>query len=382
MRVDFVKHNEEVKKIWDGYYSGKPIRVPMIIGCNPRMILLDSKLNKKNISFKEYSENPDIMLNVQLEFRKWVKFTIPQDMRMGLPDDGWDVNVDFQNCYDAAWFGCKIHYRDGQVPDTEPILSGDRKNLLFDKGIPDPFTGIMKRNWDYYEYFKKKQKEGFNFEGRPIKSVIPTGLGTDGILTCAVNLRGIEIFTDFYENPDYVRKLFDFITTAVIKRIKAFRKFLGQPEKSKMLWYADDSIANISTDMYREFVLPCHKKLISELAEEGPHHIHLCGDATRHFKTIKDELNVKSFDTGFPVDFGWLRNELGEDVEIYGGPNINLLLMSNTIDVRKETQRILRSGIMKGKKFVLREGNNLAPGTPIENLWAMYETVKEYGKYV
>jgi uroporphyrinogen-III decarboxylase len=36
---------------------------------------------------------------------------------------------------------------------------------------------------------------------------------------------------------------------------------------------------------------------------------------------------------------------------------------------------------MEGGRFVLREGNNLAPGIPLENLWAMYDTVKEYGVY-
>lgn len=49
--------------------------------------------------------------------------------------------------------------------------------------------------------------------------------------------------------------------------------------------------------------------------------------------------------------------------------------------VRQETLRILRSGVMEGGKFILREGNNLAPGTPLENLHAMYETAKEAGRY-
>ena len=26
----------------------------------------------------------------------------------------------------------------GQIPDTPPILAGDRKNALFDAGLPDP----------------------------------------------------------------------------------------------------------------------------------------------------------------------------------------------------------------------------------------------------
>ena len=37
--------------------------------------------------------------------------------------------MDFQNCYDAAWFGCPVKYIDGQVPDTEAILKTDKTRL-------------------------------------------------------------------------------------------------------------------------------------------------------------------------------------------------------------------------------------------------------------
>src|SRR5581483_2935932 len=39
-----------------------------------------------------------------------------------------------------------------------------------------------------------------------------------------------------------------------------------------------------------------------------------------------------------------------------------------------ETRRILQSGVLEGGLFILREGNNLAPGTPLENIEAMYPT--------
>ncbi|OGF48676.1 MAG: hypothetical protein A2044_08055 [Candidatus Firestonebacteria bacterium GWA2_43_8] len=381
MKIDYLKHNEEVKQVWDAFYAGKPVRVPMVIGCNVRMILLDPVLNPSKTTFKEYTENPDVMLAKQMEFKRWYSLNVPQDAKMGVPEEGYGVGVDFQNYYEAAWFGCEVHYRDGQVPDTEPILAGDKKNILFNKGIPDPFSGLMAKNIKYYEYFKQKQKENYRFEGIGITGISLSGLGTDGVMTTAINLRGTDLLTDFYEDPGYVKKLFAYITEATIKRIKALRKYSGQPEKTKALGFADDSIANISTEMFKEFVLPYHKQLQAELSEGERGSIHLCGDATRHFKTLRDELNVYQFDTGFPVDFGWLRKELGKDVTINGGPNINLLIQNDIPAVVTETKRILSSGIMEGGKFIIREGNNLAPRTPMQNLWKMYETVKKEGKY-
>ena len=102
----------------------------------------------------------------------------------------------------------------------------------------------------------------------------------------------------------------------------------------------------------------------------------MCGDASRHFKTLRDELRVFEFETGFPINFTNLRQQLGPDVTIHGGPNIMILRDGSAQEVQLETRRILRSGILDGGKFVLREGNNLAPHTPFENLAAMYQEVK------
>ena len=66
--MDFEKHNKEVKEVWDAYNNGKPIRVPMILGMNLRMIFLDKHLNSKGITFKDYFENPDVMWNKEIKF--------------------------------------------------------------------------------------------------------------------------------------------------------------------------------------------------------------------------------------------------------------------------------------------------------------------------
>ncbi|MFC1715811.1 uroporphyrinogen decarboxylase family protein, partial [Candidatus Poribacteria bacterium] len=144
---------------------------------------------------------------------------------------------------------------------------------------------------------------------------------------------------------------------------------------------ADDSIQLISPQMYEELVLPFHRAWYSLWSEEGPHSIHLCGDATRHFLTIHKELHVNSFDTGYPVDHGQLRKTLGNDVQINGGPEASLLLDGTAEQVYKRTREILQSGVMEGGRFVLRDANNLPPNTPEENLAAMYNCCLEHGNY-
>lgn len=383
LNIDFEAHNHDVRAVWDAYHAGRPIRVPLVLGVNVRYYLFSPWLNPRRITFKEYFDDPDLMLQTQVEFQHYVRHNLLHDGELGMPKESWGwVSVDLQNTYEAAWFGCPWRFHENQVVDTEPILRDDNKHMLFDRGLPDPFKdGSMAKNMDYYERMKESART-FTFMGLPVAGVSPSGLGTDGPFTAAANLRGAtEICMDMYEDPQFVRDLLDFITDATILRIKAYREMLGHDVKPECWGFADDSIQLLSTEMYKEFVLPCHKRLIAGLAGAGPHSIHLCGDATRHFKTIRDELNVKAFDTGFPVDFGALREELGPDVQINGGPSVQFLMRATPEEVREEVRCILSTGVMTGGKFVLREGNNLSPGIPEANVAAMHAAAKEFGTY-
>ncbi|HEX2999211.1 MAG TPA: uroporphyrinogen decarboxylase family protein [Armatimonadota bacterium] len=382
--VDFAAHNAEVAQVWEAYHRRQPIRVPVILGINPRYTMFRHPANPRGIQFADYLRDPQLMLERQCEHEYWIRHHVPQDAPMGLPADGWHIHVDFQNTYEAVWFGCPWILRDGQVPDAAPLLADDtKKNLLFERGIPDPFTGgEMARNWEFYAYFKRKQEEGFTWKDRPIAAVSPTGLGTDGPMTIACCLRGAtEFCTDLLADTGYALQLLEYITEATIQRIQAYRKHLGMPLKTQSWGFADDSIQLLSTGMYRELILPFHRRLVETFAESGPNGIHLCGDATRHFPLIREELKVDSFDTGYPVDFAWLRRTLGPDVQIQGGPTVMLLQHGSPAAVDAEVRRICESGILAGGRFILRDANNVPPGVPLENLQALYQAAKQYGRY-
>ena len=93
------------------------------------------------------------------------------------------------------------------------------------------------------------------------------------------------------------------------------------------------------------------------------------------------ELGVRSFDTGFPVDFGALRRALGPEVEIWGGVEVATLLHGTPEQVYARARDIPTSGVLEGKRFVLREANNLPPRVPLANLEAMYRAAFDFGRY-
>ena len=54
MSDPFEQHNAEQKRVWDAFHAGWPIRVPMLIGTNPRIILLNPNLNTNGTTFRRY----------------------------------------------------------------------------------------------------------------------------------------------------------------------------------------------------------------------------------------------------------------------------------------------------------------------------------------
>jgi uroporphyrinogen-III decarboxylase len=378
--LDFAAHNAEVDRVWAARNAHHPIRVPVIVGTNTRYFVFNAGANPERIAFRPYIEDPDVMFDQALRFQRWTRFNILQDAALGAPA-AWTIAPDFQNFYEAAWFGCEVHYFDDQVPDTLPDFAADPERVMV-HSLPDPFGGLMSKALEYYEYFVARAARE-DFLGIPIKVNPPwCGLGTDGPFTVACNLFGPDFVCEtLLAEPERLRKLLEFITEATIGRMAAWRRRFGTPVPQEWFSFADDSIALISTPQYVEHVLPFHRALCAALATPGPRTIHLCGDATRHFPTLQKLLNIQSFDTGFPVDFAALRKALGPAAAINGGPHVDLLLRGTVDQVYQECRRILQSGICEGGFFTLREGNNLAPYTPLENIEAMYRAAKAFGQY-
>lgn len=379
--VDFERHNAEVSQVWDAFRAGKPTRVPVQFSMNPRMILQNSELNVWGYGWQEYFENPDVRWTVDLAFQKWMRFNVLQDAEMGLPHKEWPgIHVGYQNGDEAAWFGCPMHYPIGDMPFVDPILK-DEKDKLYDLAPPDPLSGgIMAQAMEHYQVLEEKRKT-VDFEGIPVGKTVLFGAGTDGPLTVACNLRGAsEVATDLYEDPQYIHDLLGFITDSIIVRMKAVMNFLGLPYPNQGWSFADDSVELISTAMYKEFVLPYHKQLLAEFSLGGPNGIHLCGRVQRHLKFLKDELNIQTFDLGYPTDLGQARRDLGEDVTLIGNIAPHLLKLGDEDSIRRAVQKVCESGALTGGRLILHEGNNCAPETPVRNFKAMYEAGKEFGR--
>lgn len=263
------------------FWQGRPVRTPLRWNANVRTWLLDPAQNLEGWTFEGYLHDPQVTLGAQPRFQSYAAryFSQSSDRADTLPEQ-WSGSADVLNCYDAAFYGGRIHALPEQIPAVEPFLSLD----------------------DVYTF-------------------LATGY--------CVNLAG---------NP-----------------------FLRERVLKWHVFWCDQTDESAGRPLARS----CH----------------LCGDATRHFRTIRDAVGVGSFDTGFPVDFGWLRRELGPEVMISGGPHVGLLRHGTPEACYREAERILASGVREGGKFILQEGNNLPPLCPMENLQAVYLACLEHGSF-
>ncbi|MEG0693392.1 MAG: uroporphyrinogen decarboxylase family protein [Oscillospiraceae bacterium] len=384
VNYNYQKHNEAFLRLKELKQQGIKERVTVSLSCNPRIILSDPKLNTQMLSFEDYMKDPQKMLEIQCQFQEYSSNNMFSDKIMGFENiEGLTAYADFQNVLEADYYGCQVAYHGIYEPGTHTLLTAENCYQFLDKEFPDPFSGLVGKTFEYYEYFQQKIKEGYTYKGKPLTNTFGAGLGSDGPFTIACCLLGAtEMCIALYEDQKFALELLDYITKSAIVRIKAGRKYYGIPEVSSNFGFADDSIAMLSKNDYEKFILPFHKQLKEELCTgENGIGVHLCGDATRHFKTMVDELDVRSFDTGFPVAHGKLVRELGPDIAIYGGVHIELLRNGTPEQVKKETIRILKEVMPYTKNFVMKEANNVSPETSPENLFAMYEAVLENGYY-
>lgn len=373
----------EKQRVWREYRARQGGRPPVTLGVNNRVCLQAPELNAPGLAYREVYTRPEAMLLAQL----WHQYVLRMrhhlfcDEATGLPE-AWKVSPSYHNVYEAAFFGAAIAYRPGELPDTTPPYAGARKRDVFAVDIEHPAQrGFFRETIEMTHAMERVAREA-TFWGRPIEVEPYLPLGTDGPLTVAMNIRGSEILTDLVEDPDYARELFAFIVEAAVKRRRALAAYWRVPEDPRGgVGLADDSIALLGVSQYREWILPHHRAWFDAVDPRGdrPRSIHLCGDAQRHFLTIRDELRVSSFDTGFPVDFARLRSDLGPEVEVYGGVEVATLLSGPPDRVYRRARGILESGILAGGRFVLREANNLPPGVGWANLAAMYRAAFDAG---
>ncbi|MEI6210148.1 MAG: uroporphyrinogen decarboxylase family protein [bacterium] len=378
--------DSEKAAVWEAYHARNPHRVPLRWNVNPRIILLDRRLNPEGFTFEQYCHDPLTLMTVQSRFQEYQAQTLSQicDSPAQLPER-WRFYVDTQNTADGAYFGAPVRFDADNCPSNLACLTEADVEAFLARDFSKPLENPWIRERLAFHAALTQAARDFTHAGRR-GDVAPFSLGFDGPMTIAAVLMGEDIFALLGTEPEKAVRFMRQIIDAVLVRNRALVEHSGQTWK-KAEWggTADDSIQLIGTAMYEEHILPLHEFWYRATSDTTPasrkRSIHLCGDVSRHLPTLVTKLGVVSFDTGFPIDHGALRRALGPDVEISGGPHVGLLHGGTPEACFARTREILQSGIKEGGRFILQEANNLPPCCPLDNLSAVYAACLEFGRF-
>jgi len=258
---------------------------------------------------------------------------------------------------EAADCGAAMHYFDDQPPTTDEsnALLQDKSRL---KGlaIPDPTKPGSRMNdrVQAAKLFAQKVKGKLFIEG-----------WVEGPCAEAADLRGINsLMTDFIDDPDFVRELFDFN----VRMATAFAK--AQIEAGcDIIGVGDAAASLVGPRIYRDFVFPYEKQLIDNIhALGGRVRLHICGNISRSLKEV-GQLDFDMIDLDSMVSIEKSRAEMSGDKILAGNLDPVQCLRNGT--PQEITDAVAACHRAAGANFIVGAGCEVPRDTPPENLIAM-----------
>lgn len=189
---------------------------------------------------------------------------------------------------------------------------------------------------------------------------------------------------------DYVLKVFERQCEIALTNLEKVYRAVGNQVEVAFVTGTDFGMQTgpfISPDTYRELYKPFHKRVNDWIHQntEWKTFMHSCGSV----RALIEDFITAGFDILNPLqcsasqmDPSELKKRFGDRISFWGGGvNTQHTLPFGTSDeVRREvSERIKILG--PGGGFVFNAIHNIQAKTPIENVLAMFETVRECGRY-
>ena len=279
--------------------------------------------------------------------------------------------VDIDTCSLAEAFGAEVGILgDDPAVMVKPAISS--LDEVKDLPVPDPLKdGILPIWLEATKILSDEIGQEFAIRGH-------TGQAP---FAMACGIRGMQKFyIDIAENPDDER-IVDLLDKC-LELCKRFTKL--QVEMGADFISLGDGSAGpdlISPNHYRKLALPYEQQITRFLENLGADLMfHMCGDTTPIFDAMHEVGNM-GFEIDYKTDKVKAKEILGCDRVLFGNIDPSGVLALGTVDDVKRKVRELIEIWKPGGRFVLNAGCAIPATTPEENIFALMETVGEYGNY-
>ncbi|MBN1864699.1 MAG: hypothetical protein JW808_07350 [Victivallales bacterium] len=210
--------------------------------------------------------------------------------------------------------------------------------------------------------------------------------GLIGVFCCSTSaLRNEEDIFNYYDHPEMHG---EWAEKRVIEAEKRFHRIMGMGTRPDFLCVGGSGTLVFQTaDILRQISLPAVKRVIELATAAGmPTHVHSCGPETALVKIMAEETGLTVIDPLETPPMGdcnlmELKKLYGNKLTLKGNLHTtNVMLQGSVQDVVEASKKAIDDA-REGGRFILSTGDQCGRDTPFENLYAMVETARTYGKY-
>ncbi|UCD58025.1 MAG: uroporphyrinogen decarboxylase family protein [Candidatus Hydrogenedentota bacterium] len=259
---------------------------------------------------------------------------------------------------EAEACGCKLKMPDNALPSVEEHPVQTRQDLAR-LTIPDPYKdGRLSVFIEATRLFTNR----FTLMKSPASA---------GPFTLAAELMGVDIITrKVLKEPELVHEVMEY-TLQVIQRYNAELIKAG----ADSIGIAEPTCSLLSAKAFEKIVLPYLQRYVESLPV--PASLHICGRAN-HLVELMCRTGVVGISVDSPTDITKIKDRVPPDILILGNlAPVEVLMMKKPDEVRAATMQLLKA-MDDVPNFGLLSGCDLPVGTPMENIEAMINAVKEY----
>ena len=202
------------------------------------------------------------------------------------------------------------------------------------------------------------------------------GIGWSSPHMIAVDLVGPDFYWWLVEYPESCHRFLAKITAGSMAAQRNFMTIDDRPRGYFCL--AEDCAQIMSVHMFRQFCVPYANQLYEAFGTKS-RAMHMCGPSTHLHQALVEDLRITAFEAfGHMVEPEVAARNLGGRMALWGNVDPLRILNGSREDV-KQTARVALEYLAPCGGFLLGDGANICPGTPLTNLAAFVEASEEYG---
>ena len=275
--------------------------------------------------------------------------------------------VEYGMLIEPSAFGCHLKWKKDGLPTPMGIIRKCEEIDELEQPVPET-DGLMPLALELYEHYQ----EVLQSQGHTIKFV-----AARGPLVTAAHLRGLSKFiADLRLNPKWMHKLVDKTTTLCITWLKAQLEVIDDPLG---IFVLDDIPGLLSPNLFEEFGYQTLKAIFQDFG--GMLKVFHCDSNTSHILEKLADTGFNVFNYDYEMDTAEVKKRVGHKVCLMGNiPPLETLVEGKPDEVFEASKQCILEA-KEGGGYVLSAGGGVSSTPPPENIDAMVNAVKQFGKY-